>query len=93
MREHPLTVTVSKDGRPVTDPQLYLDTYAHLTAFHASGLAFAHLHPRGTVHGDHGGGPALSCDTSLPKAGDWRLFLQFHTADVLHTAAVTLSVR
>ena len=30
--------------------------------------------------------------TMLPKAGDWRLFLQFRTAGVLHTAAVTLPV-
>ena len=25
----------------------YLDTYAHLTAFHEGDLAFAHLHPHG----------------------------------------------
>jgi hypothetical protein len=28
----------------------------------------------------------------LPKSGNWRLFLQFQTAGVLHTAAVTLPV-
>ncbi len=90
-REHTLTVTVSKDGQPVTDLQPYLDTYAHLTAFHDNDLAFAHLHPHGTVNGDHGG-PALSFEAMLPKAGNWRLFLQFQTAGVLHTAAVTLPV-
>ncbi|HZE01023.1 MAG TPA: hypothetical protein VE155_04575 [Pseudonocardiaceae bacterium] len=30
---------------PVTDLQPYLDTYAHLTAFHGGDLAFADLHP------------------------------------------------
>lgn len=90
--EHPLTVTVSKDGLPVTDLQPYLDTYAHLTAFHDNDLAFAHLHPHGTVNGDHGG-PTLSFEALLPKSGNWRLFLQFQTAGVLHTAAVTLPVR
>ncbi len=90
--EHPLTATVSKDGQPVTDLQPYLDTYAHLTAFHDNDLAFAHLHPHGTVNGDHGG-PTLSFEAMLPKSGNWRLFLQFQTAGVLHTAAVTLSVR
>ncbi|MFN2479337.1 MAG: hypothetical protein ABR615_09245 [Pseudonocardiaceae bacterium] len=64
-REHTLTVTVSKDGRPVTDLQSYLDTYAHLTAFHEGDLAFAHLHPRGAVNGDHGG-PTLSFEATLP---------------------------
>ncbi len=90
--EHPLTATVSKDGQPVTDLQPYLDTYAHLTAFHDNDLAFAHLHPHGMVNGDHGG-PTLSFEAMLPKSGNWRLFLQFQTAGVLHTAAVTLSVR
>ncbi len=90
-REHTLNVTVSQDGQPVTDLQPYLGTYAHLTAFHDNDLAFAHLHPHGTVNGDHGG-PALSFAASLPKAGNWRLFLQFQIAGVPHTAAVTLAV-
>lgn len=89
---HPLAVTVSKDGQPVTDLQPYLDTYAHLTAFHEGDLAFAHLHPQGAVNGDHGG-PRLEFEAMLPKPGNWRLFLQFQTNGVLHTAAVTLPVR
>lgn len=88
---HPLTVTVTKNGRPVTDLQPYLDTYAHLTAFHDGDLAFAHLHPQGTVNGDHGG-PQLQFDAMFPKNGTWRLFLQFQTGGVLHTAAVTVPV-
>lgn len=88
---HPLTVTVTKNGQPVTDLQPYLDTYAHLTAFHDGDLAFAHLHPQGTVHGDHGG-PQLQFDAMFPKPGHWRLFLQFQTGGVLHTAAITVQV-
>lgn len=88
---HDLTVTVTHDGKPVTDLQPYLDTYAHLTAFHDGDLAFAHLHPHGTVNGDHGG-PALTFEAMLPKSGQWRLFLQFQTGGVLHTAAVTVAI-
>jgi hypothetical protein len=88
---HMLTVTMTRDGKPVTDLQPYLDTYAHLTAFHAGDLAFAHLHPQGTVNGDHGG-PTLSFEAALPRSGAWRLFLQFQTAGTLHTAAITLAV-
>ncbi|WP_345400820.1 hypothetical protein [Amycolatopsis samaneae] len=88
---HELTVTVAKDGKPVTDLQPYLDTYAHLTGFHAGDQAFAHLHPHGEVKGEHGG-PELKFEATLPKAGDWRLFVQFRTGGVLHTAAVTLAV-
>ncbi|WP_232485891.1 hypothetical protein [Streptomyces fildesensis] len=88
---HPLTVTVTKSGKPVTDLQPYLDTYAHLTAFHEGDTAFAHLHPTTTVNGNHGG-PELSFNTELPTAGNWRLFLQFQTGGRLHTAALTLNV-
>jgi hypothetical protein len=89
--EHTLTATVTKNGAPVTDLQPYLDTYAHLTAFHEGDLAFAHLHPQGTVSGDHGG-PTLTFAAQMAKTGDYRLFLQFQTGGVLHTAAITLHV-
>ncbi|WP_035304511.1 hypothetical protein [Actinokineospora inagensis] len=85
-----LTVAVSQGGKPVTDLQPYLDTYAHLTAFHEGDLAFAHLHPQGTVNGDHGG-PTLSFHAELPRAGNWRLFVQFQTGGTLRTATVTLT--
>jgi hypothetical protein len=88
---HPLTVTVSKGGKPVTDLQPYLDSYAHLTAFHEGDAAFAHLHPATKVTGDHGGGD-LTFHAELPASGDWRLFLQFQTGGRLHTAALTLHV-
>jgi hypothetical protein len=88
---HPLTVTVSKDGEPVTDLQPYLDTYAHLTAFHEGDAAFAHLHPTTEVNGEHGG-PDLAFHAELPTSGNWRLFLQFQTGGKLHTAALTLPV-
>ncbi|WP_042391727.1 hypothetical protein [Streptacidiphilus carbonis] len=88
---HPLTVTISRDGKPVTDLQPYLDTYAHLTAFHEGDQAFAHLHPTTAVSGDHGG-PTLTFHAELPASGNWRLFLQFQTVGTLHTAQLTLHV-
>lgn len=87
----PLTLDVTKDGRPVTDLQPYLDSYAHLSAFHAGDLAFAHLHPEGTANGDHGG-PKLTFDASFPSKGAWRMFVQFQTANTLHTAVFTVTV-
>ncbi|WP_460530852.1 hypothetical protein [Flindersiella endophytica] len=87
--EHKLTVEISKAGQPVRNLQPYLNSYAHLTAFHEGDLAFAHLHPQGEVGGDSGG-PELTFNATLPKAGNWRLFLQFQTAGALHTAAITL---
>ncbi|HWE90293.1 MAG TPA: hypothetical protein VG317_12605 [Pseudonocardiaceae bacterium] len=88
-QESMLTVRVSQDGRPVTDLQPYLDSYAHLSAFHTGDLAFAHLHPSGVANGDHGG-PDLRFEADLNKSGTWRMFIQFQTNGVLHTAAFTV---
>lgn len=85
-----LTLHVSKNGQPVTDLQPYLDTYAHLSAFHAGDLAFAHLHPSGAGHGDHGG-PDLTFDAEFSASGTWRVYVQFQTDGVLHTAAFTVT--
>ena len=85
-----LTIQVSHDGQPVTDLQPYLGVYAHLTAFHQGDLAFAHLHPTGTVDGDHGG-PTLTFHTAFDKPGQYRVFIQFQTTGTLHTAEVTMA--
>jgi hypothetical protein len=90
--EHPLTVRITKGGKPVSDLRPYLGTYAHLTAFHQGDASFAHLHPTTMVDGDRGG-PDLSFHAELSTAGNWRLFLQFRTGGKLHTAALTLDVR
>ena len=86
----PLTITITRDGRPVTDLQPYLDTYAHVTAIHQGDLAFAHLHPEGTVAGDRGG-PSLTLHAELPSAGNYRMFVQFQTGGTLHTAPITVA--
>lgn len=87
----PLKVSITKDGQPVTNLQPYLETYAHLTAIHSGDLAFAHLHPVGPTATGDTGGPDLTFEATFPKAGAWRLFLQFQTGGVLHTAAITVS--
>ena len=89
-QETPLTISISRNGQPVTDLQPYLDTYAHVTAIHQGDLAFAHLHPEGTVTGDHGG-PTLTVHAQLPAPGDYRMFIQFQTNNTLHTAPITIA--
>jgi hypothetical protein len=89
---HSFTVSVSKNGQPVHDLQPYLATYAHLTAIHQGDLAFAHLHPEGAAATTDTGGPTLTFQTAMSETGNWRLFIQFQTGGVLHTAAITLSV-
>jgi len=86
----PLRITITRHGRPVTTLQPWLGSYAHLTAIHAGDLAFAHLHPEGTTHGDHGG-PTLIFNANLPETGPWRLFLQFRAGGRVHTAPITIN--
>ena len=86
----PISLTVSRDGEPVTDLQPYLDTYAHVTAIHQGDLAFAHLHPQGSVNGDSGG-PTLTVQADLPEPGKYRMFIQFQTGGTLHTAPITIT--
>jgi len=85
----PLKITITKNGIPVTDLQ---PLPGHLRTRHRNprgDLAFAHLHPNGTVSGPHGG-PTLTVDADLPAAGNYRMFIQFQTDGVLHTAALTV---
>ncbi|MEV7416995.1 hypothetical protein [Streptomyces sp. NPDC089919] len=86
-----LTVAISKGGKPVTELEPYLDSYAHLTAFHEGDQAAAHFHPANPVTAA-GAGPDLPVHALLPRTGRWRLFLQFQTGGRLHTAALTLHV-
>lgn len=85
-----LTMTIARDGEPVTALQPYLESYAHVSAFHEGDGAFAHLHPTGTAEEGRGGGPELRFHVRLPDPGRWRLFVQFRTGGTLHTAAMTL---
>ncbi|WP_416874303.1 hypothetical protein [Kitasatospora sp. SC0581] len=85
-RSGTLTLTVSKDGRPVTDLQPYLGAYGHLVALRAGDLAYLHVHPdTGTP------GPEIGFTTTAPSTGSYRLFLDFKHQDTVHTAAFTVT--
>ncbi|GHF53837.1 hypothetical protein GCM10018790_34610 [Kitasatospora xanthocidica] len=81
-----LTLSVSKDGKPVTDLQPYLGAYGHLVALRAGDLAYLHVHPDTTAPG-----PEIGFTTTAPSPGDYRLFLDFKHQDTVHTAAFTLT--
>ncbi len=87
----PLTLTVRKDGAPVTDLQPYLAAFGHLVILRAGDLAYVHVHPDG-VPGDGvtAPGPDITFHTVVPGPGTYRLFLDFEHGDVVRTAAFTL---
>ncbi len=88
-----LTMTVSRNGKPVTDLQPYLGAYGHLVALRASDLAYLHVHPMGEPgDGVTPAGPDIGFHTAFPSAGDYRLFLDFQHQGVVRTAEFTVSV-
>ena len=90
--EAELTLTVSKDGQPVTDLQPYLEAYGHLVALRDRDLAYLHVHPAGSPgDGTTAPGPAITFYATVPSAGDYRLFLDFRHGDRVRTAAFTVT--
>lgn len=86
-----LTLTVSRDGKPVTDLQPYLAAYGHLVALRDGDLAYLHVHPDGAPgDGRTAAGPDITFHTEVPSAGAYRLFLDFQHGDVVRTAEFTM---
>jgi hypothetical protein len=85
-----LTLSVSKDGAPVTDLQPYLGAYGHLVALRDGDLAYLHVHPDGAPgDGRTPAGPDVTFHAEVPSAGSYRLYLDFQHAGTVRTAAFT----
>ncbi|MFG2047456.1 hypothetical protein ACGFIW_08515 [Micromonospora sp. NPDC048935] len=90
-RTAPLTFTVSRDGRPVTDLEPYLGAYGHLVALRRGDLAYLHMHPDGTPgDGRTQPGPAVTFLADVPSTGSYRLYLDFRHGGAVHTAEFTV---
>jgi hypothetical protein len=91
-RESELTLSVSRDGRPVTDLEPYLGAFGHLVVLRDGDLAYLHAHPVGEAGGAPATpGPHIRFATTAPSAGDYRLFLDFQHDGVVRTAAFTVA--
>lgn len=86
-----LTLSVSKDGKPVTDLDPYLGAYGHLVALRSGDLAYLHVHPNGEPgDGKTKAGPEVAFTATAPSAGAYRLFLDFQHDGKVRTAAFTV---
>ena len=82
-----LTVTVTKDGKPVTTLQPYLGAFGHLVALRDGDLAYLHVHPEGDEpKPGQNGGPQVKFATDVPTAGRYLLYLDFQVDGQVHTA-------
>lgn len=90
--ESELTLTVTRDGSPVTDLEPYLGSYGHLVALRAGDLAYLHVHPEGVPDdGSTEPGPDVVFFAAVPSPGDYHLYLDFLHEGEVRTAAFTLS--
>ncbi len=87
-----VTLTVSKNGRDITDLQPYLGAYGHLVALRGGDLAYLHVHPDGEPgDGRTAPGPAITFFAEVPTDGVYRLFLDFRHEDKIRTAEFTVT--
>jgi len=86
-----LTVSVSRDGQPVTALEPYLGAYGHLVALRAGDLAYMHTHPEGAepVHGKVSG-PEVKFATTAPTPGRYYLYFDFQVDGQVHSARFVL---
>jgi hypothetical protein len=87
-----LTLSVSRDGEPVTDLQPYLGAYGHLVALRVGDLAYLHVHPDGAPgDGRTEPGPGVVFYAAVPSDGAYHLYLDFKHDGVVRTAAFSLA--
>ena len=86
-----VTLTVTRNGEPVTDLQPYLGAYGHLVALRSGDLGYLHVHPQGSPgDGRTAPGPQVTFGTEVPSNGTYRLFLDFRHDGEVRTAAFTV---
>lgn len=91
--ESKLALSVSRDGRPVTDLQPYLAAYGHLVVLRAGDLAYLHVHPAGSLgDGTTTAGPQVEFYATAPSPGRYRLYLDFQHQGTVRTAELTVDV-
>ncbi|MEU5154736.1 heavy-metal-associated domain-containing protein [Glycomyces sp. NPDC021274] len=83
-----VTVSVAREGRPVTELEPYLGAFGHLVALREGDLAYLHVHPEGEAPqaGDLSG-PDVTFATEVPTDGRYFLYFDFQVAGQVHSAA------
>ncbi|OSC38819.1 hypothetical protein [Mycobacterium decipiens] len=82
-----LTVTVTRDGQPVTTLQPYLGAYGHLVALREGDLAYLHAH---AVAAEPTAG-RVGFLAEGPTPGRYLVYLDFEVAGRVHTAQFVLN--
>ncbi|WP_462418640.1 heavy-metal-associated domain-containing protein [Kytococcus sp. Marseille-QA3725] len=86
-----LTMTVTRDGQPVTALEPYLGAFGHLVALRDGDLAYLHVHPHGDApEAGETSGPEIVFEATAPTEGRYLLFLDFQVDGQVHTAPLVI---
>ncbi|HEX5201600.1 hypothetical protein ACFQS1_25545 [Paractinoplanes rhizophilus] len=84
-----LTVTITRDGKPVTALEPYLGSFGHLVALREGDLGYLHVHAETGATS----GPAIRFGAEVPTAGRYLLYLDFKIGGKVRTADFVLDGR
>lgn len=88
---NPLTLSVTRDGEPVTSVEPYLGAYGHLVALRDGDLAYLHVHAEGeSPEAGQAAGPDIRFTAQVPTVGRYLLYLDFQVDGQVHTAEFVL---
>ncbi|WP_291794884.1 heavy-metal-associated domain-containing protein [Brevibacterium sp.] len=86
-----LTMTVTREGEPVTALEPYLGAFGHLVALRDGDLAYLHVHPHGDApEPGETSGPEIVFEANAPTEGRYLLYLDFQVDGQVHTAPLVL---
>ena len=86
-----LTMTITRDGEPVTVLEPYLGAFGHLVALRDGDLAYLHVHPHGEApRAGQASGPEIVFEATAPTAGRYLLFLDFQVDGQVRTAPLVI---
>jgi hypothetical protein len=91
----PIHFEDEKSGEPVTNLQRYLGAFGHAMMLSENMVEHVHAHPEEMLEGTavtEGGGPDLVFHALFPRAGHYRVWVQFQRNDVLSTVPFTVRV-
>lgn len=87
----PLTLSVSRDGQPVTTLEPYLGAFGHLVALRDGDLAYLHVHPHGDAPAaGETSGPEVVFEATIPTEGRYLLYFDFQVDGQVYSAPLVL---
>lgn len=86
-----LTMTITRDGEPVTTLEPYLGAFGHLVALRDGDLAYLHVHPHGDApQAGETSGPEIVFEATAPTEGRYLLYLDFQVDGEVRTAPLVI---